>query len=303
MHWYVGVDGGGTKTAAVVTDASGQVLGRGESGPSNYHGVGLETATASVTRAVQAALSAAGLARTRPAAACFGLAGAARPEDVALLLPGLAPLAATVRVTHDAAVALAGATGGAPGVIVIAGTGSIAYGEAADGRSARSGGWGWLLDDAGSGFDVGRRTLQAVIRAADGRGPATDLTVLVQSHWGLASVDGLIGKVYHPLIGREEMAGLAKLAATAASAGDEVARAIWQEAGEALAEQAAAVMRTLSLGAAPVAPVGGLWRAGALLQQPFADRLAALAPGARIGPPAMGPAEGAALLARRMTSA
>lgn len=300
MHkLFAGVDGGGTNTIALVTDECGQVLGRGESGPSNYLTVGLETAAGAIRQALDEALAAAGAAGTVPASACFGLAGAARREDVAVLTPSLSSLAGRVLITHDAAIALAGALGGGEGAIVVAGTGSCAYGEAADGRSARSGGWGWLVDDAGGGYDVGRRTLQAGIHAYDGRGPATDLTERLLAHWGLSSPDDLVQRLYRPLIQRHEVAGLARLTADAANSGDRVAVQIWQQAGCDLAEMAAAVLRRLQLRSPRVAGVGSLWKAGSLLADPFRRRLGELVPDAVVTESLAEPAGGAALLARR----
>lgn len=297
---YIGVDGGGTKTEAIVTNAAGDVLARAQDGPSRYQIVGIETAVASVRGAVTKALAAAGAADALPAAACFGLSGAGRPTDVALWTAHLAPLAARIRVVHDGAAALAGALGGRPGVIVIAGTGSLAYGESPTGEPVRAGGNGWLIDDLGSAFDIGRRAVSAITRAHDGRAPATALTEPLLAHWGLSNVPEIITLLYGPAFERGELAALAPLVATVAQQGDPVALAIWEQAGHHLAEMAAAVVQQLGMPMAPVALIGSLWHAGALIREPFARHMAAMAPDGSPCEPEADPAEGAALLARRI---
>ena len=171
---FLGVDGGGTHTRAVLVDARGREIGRGQAAGANWASVGVAAALANIQRAVAAARAAAGVAGPARAAWC-GLAGVDRPADRALIAPGLRDLAATLRLTNDAELALAVLPDRA-GVCLVAGTGSIAVGRAPDGRTARAGGWGHVLGDEGSGYDIGRQALLAVARAADGRGPATALT-------------------------------------------------------------------------------------------------------------------------------
>ena len=149
------------------------------------------------------------------------------------------------------------------GVCLIAGTGSIALGRDQTGRQARTGGWGHIVGDEGSGFDIGRRALQAVLRAADGRGPQTTLQEALLRAWGLASPPELMGRVY-PASGQvvvPDIADLAGLVFAQAAAGDPVARRIVDRAAGELTTAVLAVIADLSFpGAVPLAVTGGVLR-------------------------------------------
>lgn len=184
MGYIVGVDGGGTKTTAVVTDATGAVIGLGRGGAGNYQTIGLDNATDAIASAIggaiQEAASTGGIAPAdldNELIVVLGLAGADRPRDKANLQKALmAKLPAKPRylvIENDARIALAGATGGKPGVVLIAGTGSIALGIDEQGQTIRCGGWGPILGDEGSGYAMGKAALIAVMRDYDGRGPST----------------------------------------------------------------------------------------------------------------------------------
>lgn len=254
---FAGVDGGGSKTLAVVVDAEGRERGRGAAGSSNYAAVGRDAAVAAIRTAVGAATNAAGGV---PAlgAAWIGLAGVDRPHDQAVLLPWLRLLAGEVRLTNDAELVLA-ALPGAAGVAVIAGTGAIALGRDAAGATARASGWGHVIGDEGSGYELGRLALQAASRAADGRGPATALLRSIEAHWGLADPSEMIERVYHG-IDKAGIAQLAGLVFTAADAGDPVARGLVDRAAGELALAAVVVGDALGFGetALPLALSGGL---------------------------------------------
>lgn len=291
----LGIDGGGSKTLALVAGPDGQVLGRGEAGPSNYQGVGLPAALAALEAAVAAALADSGRDRCDLAAACVGLAGVDRPDDRARLaawaarhLPGV-----PVTVANDAQLALAAGTPHGWGVALLCGTGSIAYGRDAGGQMARSGGWGYLLGDEGSGYAIGLAALRAVMRAHDGRGPQTALTDAVLASYHLQSPSGLVGQAYQGSAGPASIAALAALVEMAALGGDGVAGEILREAGRELARAAWAVIMRLGLtGAVPCALAGGVIVKGAALR---AATLAAaagldieLAPVALVPEPALG---------------
>ena len=260
----LGVDGGGTKTTALVADADGRVLGRGTAGGSNAKSTGEAAARAAVWGAIEQAYAAAGLRVQPPRAACLGLAGVDTPGDAAQWAPWVAQVlpGAQVRIVNDIDLVLAGGTPEEWGVAVIAGTGAIALGRAKDGRAARVGGWGWLLGDEGSGFWIGLRALQAVTRADDGRGPQTALTETVLARWGLAAPEGLLAAAYRTPFPRAEIAALTGAVEAAAGEGDETALAITREAGLELALAAEAVVRRLGLGA----PVPGALAGGVLVR-------------------------------------
>jgi len=302
--FYLGVDGGGTSVEAVVSDAGLSVLGRGAGGPSNYQVIGLDRALDSLKEAVTAALGAAGVGIRQVRGAFFGVAGVDCPADAAALRPAVERLlpGVPVEVDNDGIAALAGATGGRPGVVVISGTGSIALGVNADGRRGRSGGWGHILGDEGGGYDIGRRALAAVTRAADGRGPATTLTQVLLGHLGIEDPDALFRRTYIEGLEVHEIAALAPLVVGAARAGDTVARWLLAAAGRELGLAAVSVMRDLGFARAafPVALLGGLFAAGSPLVGPLWRVVRRAAPQADLIEPRYPPAVGALILARRL---
>lgn len=301
----LGLDGGGTQTRAQAATPDGVARGEGIGGPCNIAAVPVSEALQSVATAAQNALEAAGGDFADVAAVCAGVAGtsyAARRAEFAQGLQALFPNA-DVTVEPDYAVALTGATGGEAGMIVIAGTGSVAYGEDEAGRSHKAGGYGYLIDDAGSGYGVGRAALAAVLRAADGTGEATALTERVLTALGLASTADIVPGVYGTEISRVQIAALARDVSRAAMEdGDAAARAILMRAGGALARLAAGVSATLfpnTATALPVIPIGGLWDAGPALTDVFARSLARFAPRAELRAPEEPPVTGAVRRALR----
>lgn len=297
MTCLVGVDGGGSKTTALVAGRDGTILGRGAGGSSNHRAVGLEKACASLEQAVRAAFADARLELEpgRVAMACFGLAGVDRAGDQAPLLdwagrlwPGM-----PVEFVNDARLVLAAGTPEGWGVGVICGTGSIVYGRDAQGRTDRAGGWGYLLGDEGSGYDIGLTALRAVARAADGRGPQTVLTGLILSRWSLNSPHELVGYVYDPHRTKADIAALAALVEQAALQADPVASGILEQVGRELALGTAVVAGRLGFsGPVPCALAGGMLVHGELLFHAFlaaaAGRGLELAPVQRVIEPAVG---------------
>ena len=301
----IGIDGGGTKTDALVGGPAGEILGRGRSGPCNIAAMSPEEALRSVTEAIRNALADAGTVPDSVIGLCACVAGySAVPKRMALLdaLRRLYP-EANVDVEPDYAAALTGGTGGQPGLVVISGTGSVAYGENADGQSARAGAYGYLIDDAGSGYGVGREAIAAVLRQHDGSGPETRLTRALQELLGLSSAPELISEVYGGKLDRVAIASLATVVSREAGEGDEVSRKILHRTGGSLAVLAEAAARNIFLEPVfPIVTVGSLWQAGPALTDVFSRSVARFAPGALIGPPKLGPAEGALLRAVQRSS-
>lgn len=263
---YLGIDGGGTSTVALLansaasSDGSWTILGRGKSGPSNRQAVGTERALASLDEAIRAAFASASLPRVRVVSACLGLAGADRPDDQAMIREWAerVRLADRVEITNDAAILLAAGTPAGCGLVLIAGTGSIAFGRGSDGRRERAGGWGHLLGDEGSAYAIAMSALGAVARAADGRGPATRLTERFLAHFGLRQPQELIPVVYRSGRRREDFAALAPLVVEMAETDAVAAQIVEAEAQElALAGQAVTDRLGWS-GPIPVALSGGL---------------------------------------------
>ncbi|MDI6772625.1 MAG: BadF/BadG/BcrA/BcrD ATPase family protein [bacterium] len=240
----VGVDGGASKTRAAVVSSSGSILATASVRSSSAYHKEPEEAAAVVLAAAREALATSGVAE--PIAALgAGLAGADDPAIRERLIGALtrANIARIVHVDHDAAAALAGGTALAPGVVIISGTGSIAFGVDEHGRRARAGGWGPLLDDEGSGYSIGRAVLRAAMRAHDGRGDSTLMAEAVRARFGIASLAALKATVRGASI--DAVASVAPLAVEAADAGDPVAARILARAGEGLAVMVLAVARAL----------------------------------------------------------
>jgi N-acetylglucosamine kinase-like BadF-type ATPase len=315
MVHVLGIDGGGTKTVALVADLRGNVLGRGTSGASNYQTVGLDRAVAALKEASEKAAAAAGIAAHRFEVACLGLAGVGRETDRALLLPAITELGLADRIIleHDAAIALAGATACQPGVVVLAGTGAMAFGMNEEGKKRRSGGWGNILGDEGSAYYIGRRALAAACRAYDGRGPKTALVSRLMEHLKLDHFTDIVKKTYDrvpPLLQRgvrgdykeaspQKIASLALLVSELATAGDEVATTILRDAAGELALAANAVIKGLGMQDEQfqVAVSGSVFKAGEPLLIPFAESVKSTAPRAEITSPRFEPAMGAVFLA------
>jgi N-acetylglucosamine kinase-like BadF-type ATPase len=240
----LGVDGGGSKTLAVIVNEQGEEIGRGLAGGANYNTVGVDTAIEHVYTAVEQAARAAGC-ELPLSTAWLGLAGIDRQADYNLLYPRVAELAGKVHLTNDGELLLAGLENSL-GVVLISGTGSIALGRDAAGRKARAGGWGHILGDEGSGYSIAQQALQAVVRASDGRGPQTALRDRILRAWNLQTTDELIGEVY----GEPEKAKIASLSSAVmltARGGDQVAAAIIQQAARELALSFNAVCQALEL--------------------------------------------------------
>lgn len=301
--YYLGVDGGGSKTAAVVVDESMQVLGRAFAGGSNHLRVGIDEATRELERAIDGAVATASLTTGDLEYAYLGIAGSDHPlhrervvEAIRVFLPK-----SNYTVDSDARIALTAGIGEAAGLIVIAGTGSVAYGRNGNNEEARAGGWGPTIGDEGSGYSIARRGLSAIIRAHDGRGPQTLMTDLLCSEYGMCNPEDLPRFVYAPSTHSDDIAAYARLVIDAASQGDEIARQIYEIEGRELGITALAVARRLKLveSGFPIAHVGGAFHAGALLLDPFKAVVLAQAPGAVIQPPLEMPVMGAARMAIR----
>lgn len=299
MKLYLGIDGGQSSTSALVGDECGRVLGAGSGGPSNHVGAaeGHAKLTTAVTQCVEKACAAAGLdpSRVRYEAACCGMSGG--PADKEAILAGLLPASRLV-VTTDAVIALVGATGGGPGVIVIAGTGSIAFGRNVEGRTARAGGWGYIFGDEGSGFDLTRQALRAALRYEEGWGAPTSLRALLLEHAGGSDANDLQHRFYTAEYPRPRIASYARLLDEAAQAGDAVALDILNAAAQQLASLAASVRGQLwdSPEGVHVVPIGGVFRS-ARIRERF--RMLVELDGSLTAPPVAGPAAGALLEAYR----
>lgn len=301
----IGIDGGATHTVALLADAeSGEIVGRGESGPSNIQAVGVEAALLELDLAVRNAYIAAGLPRKEAAAACLGLAGIDLNEgrDVIQTWANTVSLARRVSVANDATLLFAAGTPEGWGLAVVAGTGSIAFTLDRDGNDARAGGWGYLLGDEGSAFRVGLQGLRAACRAADRIGEPTRLLSALLAQLKTDDPRDFIPAVYRGAWDKAAIAGLAPVVLDAAADGDAVAAGIvGQEALELARTAAGAVaLGRLPRERLPITLTGGLVLQGTTFRELFLTNLAQL--GISPGPVSLveDPVVGAVVLARKM---
>jgi len=283
-----------------VGDEEGRVLGVGFAGPANPSVVGVEGACRAVREAVEAALREAGGGRASVVfAALAGAGGGRRREALARALSGRGPWD-RIEVGPDALAALMSVTLGGPGVVVVAGTGAVALSMDEEGRVYRAGGWGWLVDDEGGGFHLGRECVRRALMAHDGRGRPTVLTELVRQALGVGSLDEVADLVALGELSAPRVASLAPLVIEAFRRGDAVAAEVLREACRSLAAAAAAAARRAGLGGRlRVGACGGLFEGSAEFRAEFERALRELLPGAEVVTPAVRPVVGALLLAYR----
>jgi len=302
QHSVVGVDGGGTKTEAVIMDSDLRVIGEGRSGPSNPLRVGVTSAAAAVREAIDNACASAKVRRSDVESAEVGLAGARKHEIRERMREVLLALGIRdIEVVTDADIALYGATDGAPGIVVIAGTGSNCCGINSRGKQFCAGGWGPLAGDEGAGAWIARQALRAVAYASDGRGPETLLTEFACNYFHVSTADDLTTAIYAPTITNERIAGFGKDVVEAAKRKDPVATQIILDGGKELGVAAVAVIRNLQMERErfQIAFVGGVFRAsGEIIIKPLKAEVAKVAPRAYYEPPHFSPAVAAARMAR-----
>ncbi len=273
---FIGVDGGATRARAVVLDEGGRELGRAEGRQAIANAREPHLAAESVSEVSAAAARAAGL--ELPAEGLWaGLTGAGREEarlavEREILRMGTAR---KVRIGTDITAAFHDAFGEGPGILLIAGTGSIAMGRAEDGRQTRVGGWGHHLGDEGSGYALGAAALRCAAWQADGRAPATGLPADVLAFLGMARAEDLIP--WAATAAKKDVAALAPTVGEAAAAGDPAALEIVAQAVRDMEAHAVALREKLGpwRAAPPLAFSGGLLQRGRPLRTPLEAALAA----------------------------
>ena len=280
--FVLGIDAGGTKTVCQLANAGGEVLAEARRGGANLQAVG-ELEVEKVLHEVME--DAIGDRNIVPAAICLGIAGVDRDEDSRVIRAIMRRIGykAKTLIVNDALVALEAGAPDQPGVVVIAGTGSIAYGRNERNQAARAGGWGYVLGDEGSGYWIGRAALRAVLREADQRGPVTSLTGLLLSHYGVAKPQDLIHEVYHGTLRPSALASVAKCVQSAFSDGDLVAIGILRAAADELESCALSVATRLEIAGSefPFVLSGGMFRAVPWLEDELSRRLPLAAPRSR----------------------
>lgn len=270
LSYIIGIDGGGTKTVGLLATDTGECITEVQAGPSNYHVVGIEKTHEVLNEIITRLTPHCGKTPLQSIPVCIGMAGLGREDDKIVVgkICDEIGISKNRILTHDAHIALVGGTGKHAGVIVISGTGSIVYGINASGKEVRVGGWGYLLGDEGSGYDIALKGLQSVARAADKRGQPTKITDLTLKKLELNAPNELIRWTH--AASRDEIAQLASLVFEAAELKDE--RAI-QIVDDALSDLACAVETvTVQLDFSQQFDI--VFSGGILLNQPMlADKL------------------------------
>jgi len=253
-NFLLGVDGGGTRTVALIADEQGRLVGRGETDGSSYKSVGIEKSRRELEQAVDKALQKVEQHITRFSDVCFGMAGCDTRRDfetykkiiqkskVALFIKKTKLL-----ICNDTHIALAAGTDKDYGIVIVAGTGSNCYGRNPQGEESSCGGMDWLLSDEGSAFDLGVKALKAVLWEYDGRGEATLLTPIILKNLGKKDILELVDWVYQPPFEKKRLASLALSVDVAFSQKDKVANKIVSESAESLVLMGKTVIKRLGL--------------------------------------------------------
>ncbi|MDQ3711770.1 MAG: hypothetical protein M3388_06080 [Acidobacteriota bacterium] len=301
---YLGVDGGGTKSQAILLSEEKKAIGEGLSGASNPLRVGVETAVTNIFQAIDAACDVANKSRGDIVSATFGLAGVRRIDLRQRVRERLAQKLGIklVEVVTDAEIALYGTTLGSAGVVVIAGTGSICYGRNEAGETAIAGGWGPIAGDEGGGATIARRGLQAIAKASDGRGRLTKLSEAGVDYFRTSTPENLLVAIYSPQMDNAKIAGFARLVVETARKGDKIAIEILNESGLELGLAVNAVIEKLNLKTKkiPIGYVGSIFRAGELITDSLLETVHRFAPKAYLSEPLLQPARAAAQAAFEM---
>lgn len=308
--FVIGMDGGGTKTHAVITNRHGHILAEHVSGPSNFQIIGVEKSAAVIFSLVERCCESVGCTTQDIACVACGLTGAGRFGDQKRMADGLKKYARArtsplkkIIIDSDARIALEGAFNGEAGIILIAGTGSIAFGKDARGNVHRVGGWGRILGDEGSGYYIGRLALTAVTHHRDGRGKSTILTRMIAKRFGLVDQTAIINAVYKNSF---DVASVAPLVLEGAAKKDQICRWIVYSAVIALAEHVKAIAKRIERPSRkkvrtkiPLSFIGGLIANDTILSSKLRRYIGTNFPNIDIIAPRSTPAYGAALLGLR----
>jgi glucosamine kinase len=317
MAYYLGIDGGGTKTRCVLADET-MVLATAMYGGSNIVRLGETQARETLHTAVRQICATANISPAQISAICIGAAGADRPAIAAKIRMILVELISEtahetalpkIEVVGDMTIALEAACGAGPGVIAIAGTGSIAYGRDATGHTARAGGWGFAVSDEGSGHWIGRRAISAILSAHD-QGLETALSAMVLQAWKLNSLDELVQQANSTP--PPDFPRLFPIVLRAADEDDSVARSLLTDAGAKLGSLAAIVVHRLAhntpaamltgsmlpVATLPVAMTGSVFRQSPDVRRVFYNTLQTSLPGIDVRQDIVDPIEGALARAR-----
>ncbi|MDZ8105913.1 MAG: BadF/BadG/BcrA/BcrD ATPase family protein [Nostoc sp. DedQUE12a] len=314
MRYVLGIDGGGSKTICVLMDDSGQVVGRGEAGSSNYQSIGIEATLKSIESAIYIAANEARqiINTITIEAICLGLAGVGRASDIEVvknLLPELQSSKilsinwslqpGNIVICNDAFIALVGGIGHDVGIVVAVGTGSIVFGRNQQGNTKRAGGWGYILGDEGSAYKIAVAGMNAALKSYDGREISTSLIDAFKQHLNLKNIEDLIEVIYRRQWGVKQIAALAPIVDVAAASGDEVANNIIDDAVKELVKATSTVIDAIFIPDSiyEVVTTGSVWLSRSKIHEKFSASIINKFPFIQVIYPRFEPAYGAALLA------
>ncbi len=304
MKYLVGIDGGGTKTDCAIADLSGKIIRESSGRPSNFLVVGVEEAVENIFALIEENLFALEGDFADVKQIVIGVAGAGREEDAALLEKGFKDYADQegihfkgVKVLSDAHIALEGAFPTSAGCILIAGTGSILFGKDEQGNIHRVGGFGRLIGDEGSGYSIGRKALNAVSKASDGRGEATMISELLDAKMNSGTSKNIINKVYNEKL---DVASVAKTVIEAAAEGDLIAEDILDEEADELVLHVRSLIDKIQTNKFSVAFSGSLIDNKNFYSDLVKRKIKSNLPNVKVIQPAFPPLGGAILFAKRL---
>ncbi|MEM3509156.1 MAG: BadF/BadG/BcrA/BcrD ATPase family protein [Nitrososphaerota archaeon] len=255
----LGLDGGATKTNCIIINEKYEIIGIGSSGPCNYHTIGINTAKKNIEEAIRNALKNTKYEKKKIDIAGLGIGGANTSKDYEIISDIIKSigLIEKYKIVNDVNVAYYACSKGKSGIVTIAGTGSIVYGRNSVGKECYSGGWGWLIGDEGSAFDIARKAIQEATRAFDGRGRKTILVNLLIKELNLKDFNEIIDYVYSK-VESHRIARLAPIVTKAAIKGDKIAKNILNNAAEELILAAKTVYKKLRMEKEDKVIVGGV---------------------------------------------
>lgn len=314
MNYVLGIDGGGSKTVCILMNDTHQIIGRGQAGAANYQTIGKAAALKSIEAAILQAANTALKSKDviTITAICLGLAGVGRVEDIEIVKSIIKELQnnqslpirwdlqpSHIVICNDAFIALVGGIGHPVGIVVAVGTGSIVFGRNSQGETKRVGGWGYILGDEGSAYQIAIAGMQAALKAYDGREKHTRLIEDFQQHLDLASIEDLIAVIYRQGWGVKQIAALAPIVDLAAASGDEVANHIIDDAVQELVKATSTVMTTIFTPdvVLEIVTTGSVWQGRCKIHDRFTTAILQKYPQVKVIFPRYEPAYGACLLA------
>lgn len=301
MKYYIGIDGGATRTVGLISDLSGTLLGRIETGPVNYHKESIELLEENLTKNIEQLLLRVKGNVCDVKKAVMGVSGIDRPAEKRMIKGFLSKLgiARKTMVFNDAVIALKGGTKKGYGIVIIAGTGSIVYGVNKKGKARRVGGWGDVLGDIGSGYDIGVRALKAIMHAFDGQGPKTKMTKLVLRKLGLKKFNDLVLWLDKCVNVKLDVSELAYQLFSAYELKDKVAKKILDEVANEFCQSAKIVAKELDIKRnVEIVLSGGLFLKNLIYFEVMKNQLLEHLPHAKVVFPYHEPAYGALMIAR-----